>query len=100
MPRLVITENAARGLERCRRVLKDRNPIAMQNAAKSIDQHFTSLESDPKLGRPLESANETIPLRELIIPFGKSGYVALYTYIEESDTVFMLAFRHQKEVGY
>lgn len=38
-------------------------------------------------------------LRELIIPFGNSGYVALYE-IEGRDTVNILAVRHQLEDDY
>ena len=38
-------------------------------------------------------------LRELIIPFGASGYVALFE-IENSDTVTLLALRHQREEDY
>ena len=34
--------------------------------------------------------------RELLIPFGKSGYVALYE-IEDKKTVTILAIRHQRE---
>lgn len=37
---------------------------------------------------------------ELIIPCGKSGYVAFYEYDEESDVVLVLAIRHQREAGY
>ena len=36
-------------------------------------------------------------MRELIIPFGDSGYVALYRYEIEADSVYVLAFRRQKE---
>lgn len=38
-------------------------------------------------------------LRELIIPFGSAGYVALYE-IEGTDTVNILAVRHQLEDDY
>ena len=38
-------------------------------------------------------------LRELIIPFGSSGYVALYE-IAAVDTVNILAVRHQLEDDY
>lgn len=37
--------------------------------------------------------------RELIIPFGGSGYVALYE-IVSSDKVVVLAVRHQREEDY
>jgi hypothetical protein len=39
-------------------------------------------------------------LRELLIPFGDSGYVTLYRFMPAEDTVVLLAFRHQKEAGY
>ncbi|MEO5658595.1 MAG: type II toxin-antitoxin system RelE/ParE family toxin [Polaromonas sp.] len=38
-------------------------------------------------------------LRELIIPFGNSGYVALYE-IENGETINILAVRHQMEDDY
>ena len=38
-------------------------------------------------------------LRELLIPFGSSGYVALFE-IENQETVTILALRHQRENDY
>jgi plasmid stabilization system protein ParE len=38
-------------------------------------------------------------LRELVISRGKSGYVALYSYERNSDTILILTIRHQREVG-
>lgn len=38
-------------------------------------------------------------LRELIIPFGAAGYVALFE-IDNTDTVTVLAVRHQRESDY
>ena len=38
-------------------------------------------------------------LRELLIPFGNSGYVALFE-IEDKRTVTILAVRHQREEDY
>jgi plasmid stabilization system protein ParE len=37
--------------------------------------------------------------RELIVPFGNSGYVALYEIVSPSKVV-VLAFRHQREEDY
>lgn len=51
----------------------------------------------PAMGRPFSDMPE---LRELPIPFGDSGYVALYRYVPGDDAVYLLAFRHQKEAGY
>jgi plasmid stabilization system protein ParE len=38
-------------------------------------------------------------LRELLISFGNSGYVALFE-IEDKETVTILAIRHQREEDY
>lgn len=38
-------------------------------------------------------------LRELVIPFGAAGYVALFE-VEDNETVTILAVRHQREDDY
>ncbi|MDB5936201.1 MAG: Plasmid stabilization system [Massilia sp.] len=38
-------------------------------------------------------------LRELVIPFGSTGYVVLFE-IEDATTVTILAVRHQREDDY
>lgn len=38
-------------------------------------------------------------LRELLIPFGGAGYVALFK-IESNETVTIIAIRHQREEDY
>lgn len=53
------------------------------------------LERNPLIGRPA-SGN----LRELVIGRRSHGYAALYRYVDEIDTVFMLALRSQREAGY
>jgi len=97
MSRLIVTETAAQGLEHCRVFLSAKNPNAMKRAALAIDRQFMLLEKEPQIGRPLD---DTPDLRELIIPFGESGYIALYRYDNLDDVVYILAFRHQKEAGY
>jgi len=97
VPRVIITAGAAQGLERCRRILAENNPQAMMRAAQAIEHQFALLETEPEIGSPLDDLPE---LRELIIPFGDSGYVALYHHEVKSDSVYVLAFRHQKEAGY
>jgi plasmid stabilization system protein ParE len=94
---LIITEGAAQGLERCRLFLVDKGPQIARRAAQAIERQFARLEDGPEIGRPFPELPE---LRELIIDFGDSGYVALYRHERADDTVYVLAFRHQKEVGY
>ena len=97
MPRVIVTQGAAQGLEHCRLFLAEKNPQAALRAGLTIENQFALLEADPKIGRPLDDPPE---LRELVIPFGDSGYVALYNYKVKTDSVYVLAFRHQKEAGY
>ncbi|MCK4502833.1 MAG: type II toxin-antitoxin system RelE/ParE family toxin [Desulfuromonadales bacterium] len=97
MPRVIITENAALGLERCRRFLAGKNRLATTKAAQTIEKQFSRLKTEPESGRLVENYSE---LRELIISFGNAGYVALYHHSVDTDSVYILAFRHQKEVGY
>ncbi|MFI8481718.1 type II toxin-antitoxin system RelE/ParE family toxin [Pseudomonas sp. NPDC078700] len=97
MPRLVITEATAQGLERCRQFLAEKDPVVTRRAAQAIERHFARLEQSPEVGRPFP---ELPQLREMIIEFGDSGYVALYRHEPADDAVYVLAFRHQKEVGY
>jgi plasmid stabilization system protein ParE len=97
VPRVIVTEGAARGLERCRSFLEGKAPEAARRAAQVIGRHLLSLETTPSMGRPLPDLTE---LRELVIAFGDSGYVALYRHVAFDDVVYVLAFRHQKEAGY
>ena len=97
MPRVIITEGAVVGLEKCRVFLRQKNPLAAKRAAQKISYNLELLDKHPDIGRPL---NDTPELRELVIEFGDSGYIALYRYKPKENTVYILAFRHQKEAGY
>ena len=73
-----------------------RNKVAdassrMEDIIRAIDV----LERNPLIGRPARA-----DLRELVIGRRARGYVALYRYVAELDTVFVLAIRGQKEAGY
>lgn len=97
MPRVIVTEGAALGLEHCRQFVATKNPLAVKRAGQIIERQFALLETTPDIGRPLPELPE---LRELIINFGDSGYVVLCRHEPADDTVYVLAFRHQKEAGY
>lgn len=60
-----------------------------------IVQAVQILASSPLIGRPVKGG-----LRELVIGRASRGYVALYRYVADIDTVFVLAMRHQREAGY
>jgi plasmid stabilization system protein ParE len=70
----------------------------VQDAASRVGDIVTAisaLERNPLIGRPAQNEK-----RELVIGRGSRGYVALYRYVPEIDTVFVLAVRSQREAGY
>jgi len=97
LPRVIVTEVASEGLERCRQFLVGKAPEAARRAGQAIEQQLLLLEKAPDVGRPFP---EMPDLRELVIAFGDSGYVLLYRHEPADDAVYVLAFRHPKEAGY
>ncbi len=67
-----------------------------QRALDAIDRAFESLSRSPFIYRKVGLSPF---LRELLIPFGSSGYVALFE-INDASTVTILAVRHQLEDDY
>jgi hypothetical protein len=51
------------------------------------------------IGRPYAIAGES-GYQELVISFGKGGYVALYQYDQLAEVVDILAIRSQREIDY
>lgn len=68
-----------------------------ESALEAIRQAIRSLEQSPFSFRKARA--DTPFLRELVIPFGASGYVALFE-IDHSRCVTVLAVRHQREDDY
>ncbi len=68
-----------------------------ERALEAIRNAVRSLELSPFSYRKAVPGNPF--LRELVIPFGASGYVALFE-IDDDKTVSILAVRHQREDDY
>ena len=67
-----------------------------EKAIVAIQSGFATLKTSPFTCR---KAEQSPFLRELIIPFGVTGYVALFD-ISDSQTVVIAAVRHQRESDY
>ena len=65
-------------------------------AIAAIHHGFATLRSSPFTCR---KADQSPFLRELVIPFGGTGFVALFE-ISNTDTVVIAAVRHQREDDY
>jgi plasmid stabilization system protein ParE len=67
-----------------------------EQATASLRAGIATLKTSPFTCR---KAAQSPFLRELIIPFGRSGYVALFE-IEDASNVVVVAVRHQLEDDY
>jgi addiction module RelE/StbE family toxin len=92
---VVYSKRALEHIERAFVFLRDKNPDAAQPAVTAIQSAVDNLAAHPLVGRRIEG-----DLRELIISYGHSGYVALYRFVIAQDEVRILAIRHQREVGF
>ena len=80
------------------RILDHLSEYAVEDASgriREIIQAIDVLQHNPLIGRPVSA-----DMRELVIGRRARGYIALYRYIEQADTVFVLAIRGQREAGY
>jgi toxin ParE1/3/4 len=66
-------------------------PARIRQIVSAID----ALADNPLIGRPVDPFK-----RELVIGRDQHGYLALYSYADALDTVFVLAIRSQREAGY
>ena len=95
MASIVYSPNALSNLERAFRFLREEDSSAAAAAAVAIREAVELLAHHPFVGRSVEGE-----LRELVISFGRTGYVALYRFVPARDQVRILAVRHQRELGY
>lgn len=95
MARVSYTANALANLERAFEFLAAHDPGAAAGAAGAIRDAVEALSRHPLIGRPVEEG-----LRELVISYGKTGYVALYRFLARRDEIRVLAIRHQRELDY
>lgn len=95
MAQVIYVDQGLLDLERLFDFLAEYDPDAAADAIGHIREAVHLLERHPLIGRPAEAG-----LRELLISYGKSGYAALYEFLEAQDVVLVLALRHQREAGY
>jgi len=62
-----------------------------------IREALLPLSQSPVIGRPVQDSEF---LRELVVDFGASGYLALYRYEPALGVLTILAIKHQREDDY
>ena len=83
-------------LVRLRDFLDERNPDAAIRAVRAIRQGVGALGGTPQMGRPVQDLPPE--MREWVIPFGASAYLARYRF--DGREVVVLALRHGREAGF
>ncbi len=95
MAQVVYSARSLDHLERAFRFLREKNPDAALDAVAAIQSAVDNLRAHPLIGRRIEGE-----LRELVISYGQTGYLALYRFVVSQDEVRVLAIRHQRELGF
>ena len=95
MATLAYDDAAAEDLARLARFLAQEDPSGAVAVLELIHAAMRILEEHPLIGRPTGGS-----VRELVISFGATGYIALYDYSPLADHVQVYAIRHQREVGF
>lgn len=92
---IVYSARALGRLERAFDRLRKENPEAVMTPADAISSGVESLRAHTLLGRRVHGE-----IRELVISYGTTGYVALYRFLVPQDEVRLFAIRHQREIGF
>ena len=95
MAEVVYSSRAVAHLERAFALLADRDPGAASGAAEAIRTAVSLLADHPLIGRRIRGQ-----IRELVISYGRTGYVALYRFVPAVAQVRILAIKHQREFRY
>ncbi len=95
MAQIAYSQNAIANLARAFEFLLEHDPQAAIASAAAIREAVELLANHPLIGRRVEGE-----LRELVISFGKTGYVALYRFLPARELIRILAIRHQRELDY
>ena len=97
MPHVRLSARAQSDLSRLHTFLVGKDVNAAKRAMLSIREAFRPLPHAPTIGRLVEDSED---LRQLVIDFGASGYLALYRFEPVLDTVTILAVKHLREDDY
>ena len=95
MPSVIYAERALDHLERAFDFIRRENPAAAAGAVRANSSAAALLAEHPLAGRRVHG-----DIRELVISFGATGFVALYRFEPLRQEVRILALRHQRELRY
>lgn len=95
---VIVDDGAIEDIVRLEKFAAEKDPAWAESCVTAIHAGLNQLSLFPWSFRKAEALNNPL-FRELVIPFGSAGYVALYE-IRNAREVFVLAVRHQRESDY
>lgn len=95
MSQVNLSEKAKYDLLRLKEFLTEHSWVASEKVVVEFAKVFDLLERFPVIGPALDDRYRTMPVR-----FGNRGYVILYYYEMDTDTVHVMRIRHQREHGF
>lgn len=95
MTRIRLGPGVVEDLERIAADMRDHESEHVKARAEEVVSAFDVLAGNPLIGHPVHADK-----RELVMGRGSRGYVALYRYVDVTDTVVVMALRAQREAGY
>lgn len=95
MTRIRLGPGVIEDLERIATYLRQHEVEHAEERAEEIINALNVLSGNPRIGHPVHRE-----ARELVMGRASHGYVALYRYVDVTDTVVVMAIRAQREAGY
>jgi plasmid stabilization system protein ParE len=95
LAQIIYSDAAFADFERVVEFLLDSSPASVDEVVENIQSAVMILTDHPLISRKRDAFR-----RELVISYGRSGYVAMYRYDAAYDVVRILRVRHQREAGF
>lgn len=95
MAQIIYSDDAFADFERIIEFLLEASPTSASDIVMNIQSGISILTDHPLIGRKRDAFR-----RELVISYGRSGYIAMYRYDPAYGIVRILRIKHQREVGF
>jgi plasmid stabilization system protein ParE len=91
---IFFSSDALSDIERVRGFLEARNPQAAIRAMRAVWAALGRIEGAPYMGEPTKHRD----IRQIIVRFGRRGYVVRYRVLPSDDAIFVTRIWHGREV--
>jgi plasmid stabilization system protein ParE len=90
---ILFSSGALSDIDRVRNFLEVRHPQAAVRAMRAIWTALERVENTPQIGQPTKDRS----IRQIVVRFGRHGYVVRYKVLSPDDTIFVTRIWHGRE---